>query len=286
MVPTVKLYHAQASDILPTLRDVDLVYIDPLFNTGDVFTMGDSVAFSDRFDNEVDFSVYLRDLLLQSYRALAPHGACVVHCSSDFQPVVRALGDAVFGEPGGFVDQIVWHYRRWPTKSARKLNNLHDYLIRFTKGPSQSARFHQLYQPLAESTLKTWGTKKQRAVKKDGRRTRSESTEEESQGAALGDVWTDIGIIAPSAHERTGYPTQKPEALLRRVIELYSDAGDTVVDPTAGSGTTLAVAAKMDRHAVGIDASPVAFQVARDRLEALTLGNNPITFMPFEKRTS
>lgn len=89
---------------------------------------------------------------------------------------------------------------------------------------------------------------------------------EESLGAPLGDVWTDIGVIAPRARERTGYPTQKPEALLERIVTLRSLPGDLVIDPTCGSGTTAAVADRLGRRAVGIDRSEVAIRVARGRL--------------------
>ena len=79
-------------------------------------------------------------------------------------------------------------------------------------------RFRQLYEPLAASTLATWGSKKQRAVTDpSGRRTRSSTTAEATPGAPLGDVW-EIGIVAPVAKERTGYPTQKPAALMSRRI--------------------------------------------------------------------
>ena len=83
----------------------------------------------------------------------------------------------------------------------------------------------------------------------------------------MGDVW-DIGVIAPVARERTGYPSQKPEALLERLIGALSNAGDLVLDPYAGSGTTLAVAHRMGRRFLGIDASPVAVETTRTRFDA------------------
>jgi len=83
----------------------------------------------------------------------------------------------------------------------------------------------------------------------------------------MGDVW-DIGVIAPVARERTGYPSQKPEALLERVILALSDPGDVVLDPYAGSGTTLAVAARLGRVFVGVDGSDVAIRTALARLRA------------------
>lgn len=81
----------------------------------------------------------------------------------------------------------------------------------------------------------------------------------------MGDVW-EIPILAPVARERTGYPTQKPEALLERLVQSCTHSGDLVVDPYVGSGTTLAVAGKLGRRAIGIDASPTAISVARERL--------------------
>ena len=83
----------------------------------------------------------------------------------------------------------------------------------------------------------------------------------------MGDVW-EIGVIAPVSRERTGYPTQKPEALLERLILALSDEGEVVLDPYAGSGTTLAVAARLGRTFVGIDQSEVALGIATARLEA------------------
>jgi site-specific DNA-methyltransferase (adenine-specific) len=97
---------------------------------------------------------------------------------------------------------------------------------------------------------------------------RSSSTAEASPGTPLGDVW-DIGIVAPVAKERTGYPTQKPEALMKRLLEALTEPDDLVIDPYLGSGTTLAVCAQTGRRAVGIDQSRRAIQVARKRLSAL-----------------
>jgi len=82
----------------------------------------------------------------------------------------------------------------------------------------------------------------------------------------MGDVW-EIGVIAPISRERTGYPTQKPEALLERLVLALTDPGDLVLDPYAGSGTTLAVAARLGRTFVGIDQSDVALEITKNRLE-------------------
>lgn len=249
-----------------------LIYIDPLFATGKVWKMPDKTpAFDDRFEDGRAFRDYLEALFQAAKRALAPEGSLVVHCDVRFQPLVRELLAELFG-PGTFCDQIVWRYRRWPSPT-RRCQRVHDYLVRYARTP-KLARWTQLYEPLAASTLAQWGTKRQRAVMEGGGRVRSQSTEAESPGVPLGDVW-DIPIIAPSAKERTGYPTQKPEALLDRAIRAWSLPGDLVVDPTLGSGTTGLVARRLDRRFLGFDWSSVAIRVATARMTSDTLATDP-----------
>jgi len=137
------------------------------------------------------------------------------------------------------------------------------------RDPQAEPRFRQLYEPLAASTRATWGDRKQRAVvDTGGRRLRSSATEEATPGTPMGDVW-DIGIIAPVAKERTGYPTQKPEALLERLVTSCTDPGDLVLDPYSGSGTTSVVCARLGRRAIGVDLNRRALTIARRRLGAL-----------------
>jgi len=139
-------------------------------------------------------------------------------------------------------------------------------LFRWVRDPEQDHRWNQLYEPLAPSTLKHWGTRRQLAeVDENGRRLRSTTTNEPSPGVPLGDVW-EIPIIAPRARERTGYPTQKPEALLERIITACSVPGDLVLDPYMGSGTTIVVAERLGRRAIGIDSGDEAVRLASMRL--------------------
>lgn len=251
-----------------------LIYVDPLFWTKKTHRMkGGAVAFEDRFRDSEHFWGYLEALLGAAHRALAPEGSLVVHCDVRFQPAVRQILADLFG-PHGFCDQVVWRYRRWPSK-ARRCQRMHDYLIRYALDPKK-ARWTQLYEPLSESTRETWGESRQKAMVRDGVRRRSIATDEPSLGAPLSDVW-DIPIIAPGSKERTGYPTQKPEALLERVVNCWSLPGDLVVDPTMGSGTTLAVAKRLGRRAIGGDQSPIAVDVTRARLaqaDALAAGRS------------
>jgi len=263
---------------------VALVYLDPPYFTnvvhqalvrprdsksseqgGPLHQRPKAVAFDDRWSSRGEYLESIRMRLVVIRELLAPYGSVVVHLDSRVSHYVKVLGDEIFGEEC-FASEIVWRYRRWPAKTAN-FQRVHDVLLRWRKSVETSPRFCQLYEPLAPSTVATWGTNKQRAVfKSDGRRARSVTTSQASQGVPLGDVW-DIGVIAPISKERTGYPTQKPEALLGRVVRALSDENDVVLDPYAGSGTTLAVAAQLGRRFVGIDASDVAVKTALGRLE-------------------
>jgi site-specific DNA-methyltransferase (adenine-specific) len=264
-------------------KRVDLVYMDPPFFTGRQHDRVDrrrdpetgSVlrlvrpAFDDRWD---DLGHYLAELGARVEAArelLAPSGCLVLHVDPKTSHYAKVLCDEIFG-PECFASEIIWRYRRWPAKT-RNFQRVHDVLLRYVRDADASPKFRQLYEPLAASTLQTWGTKKQRAVVgEDGRRVRSSRTAETTPGTPLGDVW-DIGIVAPIARERTGYPTQKPEALLQRLLEACTDPEDLVLDPYAGSGTTLAVAARLGRRVIGIDSSAEAIRVARKRLQAAGL---------------
>jgi site-specific DNA-methyltransferase (adenine-specific) len=139
-------------------------------------------------------------------------------------------------------------------------------LLRYRKDPRAKPRWNALYEPLAPSTIATWGTGKQRAVFSEGKRLRSSTTKESTPGVPMGDVW-DIGVIAPVSKERTGYPSQKPEALLERLLRALTNEGDLVLDPYAGSGTTLAVASRLGRNFIGIDESEAALEISLQRLK-------------------
>jgi site-specific DNA-methyltransferase (adenine-specific) len=257
---------------------VALAYLDPPFFTnrehaawlrkaGSPRTERTRVpAFDDRWADLPEYLDALAARLVATRALLAPYGSIVVHVDPKTSHYVRVLGDEIFGADA-FASEIVWRYRRWPSKTPN-FQRVHDVLLRWRKDPRAAPRWHQPYEPLAASTVATWGTNKQRAVfAAGGRRARSSSTDEPTAGVPMGDVW-DIGVIAPIARERTGYPSQKPEALLERLIAALSDEGDLVLDPYAGSGTTLAVAHRMRRAFVGIDASPVAIATTRARFDA------------------
>jgi len=256
---------------------ITLAYLDPPFLTGKKHyrvTRGreaetgkilrrETVAFDDRWSGMPEYLDALGPRLEAIHPLLAGDGSIVVHVDSKTSHYVRVLCDEIYG-PEAFVSEIIWRYRRWPSKT-QNFQRVHDVLLRYVKDPGVKPRFNQLYEPLSASTLATWGTRKQRAVIGiSGRRARSSSTAAESPGVPMGDVW-DIGIIAPVAKERTGYPTQKPETLLERLIAALSDPGDWILDPYAGSGTTLVVAGRMSRRAIAIDLGVEALDVTQKR---------------------
>ena len=264
-----------------------LVYLDPPFFTG---REHDHVArertangvrrtlvpaFDDRWKSLDQYLAALYDRIRAARELLADEGCLVLHVDPKTSHYAKILCDELFG-PRSFASEIIWRYRRWPAKT-RNFQRVHDVLLRYVLNPDAPQRFRQLYEPLSASTRATWGETKQRAVlDASGRRCRSSVTAERSPGTPLGDVW-DISIIAPVARERTGYPTQKPEALIERLILACTDPEDLVLDPYLGSGTTLAVSARLGRRAIGIDRSAIAIDVARERL--LSLGEKP-----FEER--
>jgi site-specific DNA-methyltransferase (adenine-specific) len=249
---------------------VTLAYLDPPFLTNRVHEARDRktgkerVAFDDRWTDRAAYLEALGARLEAISPLLSPHGSVVIHVDPKTSHYVKVLADELFGDEA-FASEIVWRYRRWPSRT-QNFQRVHDVLLRYRKDPTAPARWNPLYEPLAASTLATWGTMKQRAVfSRSGKRARSSRTAVPTEGVPMGDVW-EIGVLAPVSRERTGYPSQKPEALLERLVAALSHAGDLVLDPYAGSGTTLAVAAKAGRRFLGIDQSPVAIETIVSRL--------------------
>jgi len=267
---------------------VDLAYLDPPFNTGRDFGAWRDVPGNKAHDVgnwptaahnifnalaphwNATTEAYFMDLgatLFALRRAVKRSGSIWIHVDERLAHHVRLVAD-MFLAPATWQRTVIWRYRRWPTK-ARGHQRMHDVLFWFA-GPGHT--FHELYgyEPIADSTLKTFGTAKQRAVFDDAGNRISVRTEEVTKGPPLSDVW-DIPVLPPSGLERRRggkWPTQKPEALLERVILSTSNEGDTVLDPYCGSGTTLAVAQKLGRKWIGIDASHEACKIASARLSA------------------
>lgn len=267
---------------------VDLVYIDPPFDSKAEYKKkieikgisgsSDSSAFeekqySDIWNND-GFLQFVYERLILIRELLSDSGSIFLHCDSKRSHHLRCLLDEVFG-PANFVNEIIWHYRKWSTR-VRAFQKNHDNILWYAKNEPSKFRLFRVvdFEKPSEGTLKRWKGKKQQAVfDSSGNRSASE-TDEDSTGSPLSDVWDDgdledilkISIINPAAIERVDYPTQKPEELLRRIIEATTLPGGLVFDCFMGSGTTQAVAMKLGRRFLGADINLGAVQTATKRL--------------------
>ena len=200
--------------------------------------------------------------LLEMQRLLKDTGSVYLHCDPTASHYLKQLMDAVFGARQ-FRNEIVCHYRRW-TGKAKRFQRLHDVVLFYSK--STDYLFNQLY---------TEYTKGSRQRKKQGVLHRFKNGDEpylvsdgevDQRGVPENDVWQ-IPFVAPSAKERIGYPTQKPLALLDRIIQASSNPGDVVLDPFCGCATACVAAERLGRAWLGIDLSPKATELVNVRLQ-------------------
>ncbi len=250
-----------------------LAYCDPPFFSQKVHRLAPrgaerACSFPDRWRDSGHYARFLFELLVAVRDLLTPDGAVFMHCDRRANHIVRGCLDAVFG-PENLRAEIIWQYRRW-SNARRALLPSHQTIYYYTK--SERYVFHSMYTEYSPATnveqilqRRCRDASGKSAYQRDesGRITPGPA----KKGVLLGDVW-DIPYLNPKAKERVGYPTQKPVALLERIIHLASEKGDTVVDPCCGSGTTLVAAALSGRHAIGIDESAQAVAIARQRLRS------------------
>lgn len=264
-------------DCLSVLEDLegemfDLVYLDPPFLTQKIQRLRtrdrkQEFSFSDVWASFSEYAEFLHKRLGQVHRVTAPTGSVFVHCDRTASHVVRALLDDIFGSEM-FRAEIIWHYRRW-SNSQKCLLPAHQNIYFYSK--TKQYTFNILYQDYSPSTnIDQILQKRERDVSGKTVYARDEDgvtiSNGSKKGVPLSDVW-DIPYLNPKAQERTGYPTQKPILLLERIIQLSSNAGDWVLDPFCGSGTTLVAAQLLGRKAFGIDISDDAVKLTQSRLQ-------------------
>jgi site-specific DNA-methyltransferase (adenine-specific) len=197
--------------------------------------------------------------LIELHRVLKPTGSLYLHCDPTMSHYLKIVLDMIFGGKN-FRSEIIWNYRRWPAKTPN-YQHMHDVLFYYAK--KDQPTFNIFYEPATEGFLKRFKGKKNRL---EPGATKKHATEEETPGMPLRDVW-DISIIAGSSAERLGYPTQKPIALLDRIIQVSSNEGDLVLDPFCGCGTAVHVAHKLKRRWIGIDITHLAVALQKYRLK-------------------
>lgn len=211
---------------------------------------GDLRAYGDRFD---DYWGFLEPRLIEAWRLLADDGTLYLHLDYREAHYAKVLLDAMVGRDR-FLNELIWAYdygaktrRRWPTK--------HDTILVYVKNPDRYWFDSDAVdrEPYMAPGLVT--------------------PEKAARGKLPTDVWWHT-IVPTSGREKTGYPTQKPEGILRRIVQASSRPGDRVLDFFAGSGTTGAVASALGRHAVLVDENPEAIAVMRERMpHAVVIGD-------------
>ena len=233
--------------------------------------------------------------LVELRRVLKPTGSLYLHCDPTASHYLKLLLDAVF-QAKGFRNEIVW--RRTPFKGssksrARQFGKSHDIILFYSKdrGWTWNApllpytdKYLERFRhddgdgrgPYRKTLLKTFSDETFERLRADGRlvspRTRGaywsykQYLSESPGGSPLDDLWSDINALNPRAAERLSYPTQKPVALMERIIEASSNEADVVLDPFCGCGTTVAAAQKLKRRWIGIDITHLAINLIRHRL--------------------
>ena len=268
-MPQIEIHLGDNLEILPRFPDASfaLVYIDPPFNTGDrqrktrtravrdeagerIGFRGERYArvelgsrsFADSFD---DYLGFLEPRLVEARRLLAPEGSLFVHLDCREVHYVKVLLDQLFGR-ANFQNEIVWAYdygarskSRWPRK--------HDNILWYTKHPSKFTFDYAAIDRIPYLAPELV------------------SPEKAARGKTPTDTWWNT-IVSPTGKEKTGYPTQKPLAILERIVRVHSRPGERLLDFFAGSGTLGEAAARNGRDCVLVDSNPQAFAVMRKRL--------------------
>jgi site-specific DNA-methyltransferase (adenine-specific) len=259
------------ADNLTVLRElpdasVDLIYVDPPFNTGQTRVLerlkttrddeGDRVGFQDRryrtirlgqsryVDVHDDYLAFVEPRIVEFRRVLQPHGSLYFHIDYREAHYCKILLDFVFGRDC-FLNEIIWAYdyggrgaRRWPPK--------HDTILVYVRDRSRyffDAGAVERIPYMAPGLV---------------------GKEKAARGKLPTDTWWHT-IVPPGGKERTGYPTQKPLGILRRIVQASSPAGGLVADFFAGSGTTGAASLELGRRFLLVDDNPEAFTVMRGR---------------------
>jgi len=254
MVETSVIYCGDNLKMLKLIPDnsIDLIYADPPFFSNRHYEViwndgAELRAFEDRWSGGINqYLKWMRGRLLECHRVLKDTGCIYLHCDWHASHYLKVIMDKIFGYDN-FQNDIIWNYGLGGS-SPKRWQRKHDDILYYTKTTKWT---FNPYMIKATSQMLKGQLKKE------------------------DDVW-DIPSINNMAHERIGYPTQKPEALLKRIIEASSNKGDIVLDPFCGCGTSIAVAQQLSRRWIGIDVSPTACRMMADRLNKLGVTANLI----------
>lgn len=273
---------ARLPELVAAGQRFDLAYVDPPFNAGGkrkarlaagIERAHGTLAYSDHFGSVEAFVAMLEPRLAAMRDCLSEVGSLWLHLSHHTVHEVKVAADRVFGR-ASFQGEVIW----LPGNGGRRRTGpsiTHQTILIYSRGAQMiwNGEDAALREPFAETSRRMHF----KQADADGRHYRDRTIGGKTyryyadEGRRIGSVWSDCPAMSantPLTTQTTGYPTQKPEALLERIIRAASTQSSKVIDPMCGSGTTVAVAVRLGRHAVGIDQSPVACGIARARVNA------------------
>ena len=245
-----------------TWEDVNEAYLETLAENYPALTAFIASIGAIHSDAMKAYLTYMAQRIIEMHRVLKNTGSLYLHCDPTASHCLKVVLDEIFGKDN-FRNEIVWHYKRWPAKQLN-FQRMHDVILFYSK-QARGNTFNTEFDALSAGTIKRWKGKKSK-VEFDGTvRLVTKMTEENSIGRPLDDVW-DVQLLNSQSKERTGYPTQKPLALLHRIIKASSNEGDIVLDPFCGCATTCVAAQQLGRKWIGIDIEKQAVSILIKRL--------------------
>lgn len=261
---------------------IDLIYIDPPFDSKadykkkiDLKGIGkatsDSTSFEEKQYGDIwtndEYLQFMYERLLIMRELLSESGSIYLHCDWHRSAYLRFLLDEVFGSIN-FRNEIVWSYFGFKRATSKKFPQKHDLIFSYTKSPEYT--WNVQYKPHSPEYIKRFKKDENGRLYRDDVNPTGGGTRiiylDEVDGDIIDSVWTDIPPVNPVAKERQNYPTQKPEALIERIIMASTNPGNIVFDCFMGSGTTQAVAMKLGRRFIGADINLGAIQTTTKRL--------------------
>jgi len=288
MMETNVIYCGDNLEILAKFpeKSVDLIYADPPFFSNKTYEIiwgngAEQKVYEDRWKGGINVYIeWMKERLWQCYRVLQDTGTMYLHCDYHANHRLRVAMDEIFGD-NNFRNEILWCYTG-PSAATKDFPRKHDTILRYSKTSDYIFNEDDIRIPYSDSFM----TRRKSAEGEGGifagkyDRTPSEMRTYK-KGKVPEDWWIDIpsgGQI--SRNERLGYPTQKPETLLKRIILASSKPANIVLDPFCGCGTTLAVAQQLGRRWIGIDVAPKACELVRERLNRVGASNVRIIGAP------
>lgn len=258
---------------------VDLIYLDPPFFSNRHYEViwGDEAevrSFEDRWEGGIHVYVnWMRERMIELHRILKPTGTIYLHCDGHAGHYLKVMMDDIFG-PRQFLNEIIWHYESASGAPKKWLHRNHDTIFRYAARKPELVNWHHPLKPWSKATLDKWQTDEKGIYHTNGGKRYYVNPD----GQLEDDVWAIT--FATRSKERLGYPTQKPEALLEKIVTASSDEGDIVLDPFCGCGTTLVAAERLKRQWIGIDISPTAVNLMKRRVEREGARNVKLVGMP------